>query len=155
MTTKKTDHLTATDFMMMDIHRPMTDDEVNAIHPQAGVDKSFGAEENEHGPAEGVGAPHTPRLLDPLPDNVEILDVSTSHRLQVQRVLQSALDHELDDVMVVGWVDEGPIFFLATDPSIGNAVYRLELAKQRLLAAVPDRWEMDIPTTRDLPDEPA
>jgi len=95
------------------------------------------------------------RLLDPLPENVEILDVCTSHRLQVQRVLQSALNQELDDVMVVGWKDDGPIFFLATDPSIGNAVYRLELAKQRLLAAVTDRWEVDIPTTRDIPDEPA
>jgi hypothetical protein len=95
------------------------------------------------------------RLIDPLPDNVELLNVPTSHRLQVQRVLQSALNQELDDVMVVGWRDDGPIFFLATDPSIGNSVYRLELAKQRLLAAVPDRWQADIPTTRDAPDEPA
>jgi hypothetical protein len=154
MATRKV--LNPIDFMVMDIHREMTDDEVGAIHPQAVVDKSIGAEQDQRSDAKEVGAPHPQlRLLDPLPDNVELLDVSTSHRLQVQRVLQSSLDYGLDDVMVIGWVDDGPIFFLATDPSIGNAVYRLELAKQRLLAAVPDRWEVEMCTTRDIPDEPA
>ena len=151
MVTKK---LSDIDFMMMDVHRPMTKDEIDEVNPQACVDKSV--DENPHREDESVGEHHKKlRLLDPLPDNVELLDVATSHRLQVQRVLQSALDSELDDVMVVGWVDDGPIFFLATDPSIGNSVYRLELAKARLLAAVSDRWEVDVPTTRNLPDEPA
>ena len=161
MTTKKT--LDANDFMMMDVHRPMTDEEIDEVNPQARVDKSLGlpdrdrdreCEEGVGGVPASAGEPAI-RLLDPLPQNVELLNVPTSHRLQVQRVLQAALEHGLDDVMVVGWVDDGPVFFLATDPSIGNAVYRLELAKQRLLQAVPDRWQMDVPTTRDAPDEPA
>lgn len=140
-----TEKLTSEDFTAMGVHRPLVPSEIDEVHPQANVDKTM---------ADETGKPML-RVLDPLPDNVELLDMPTSHQLQVKRVLQSALDHELDDVMVVGWVNDGPIFFLATDPSVGNAVYRLELAKQRLLAAVTDRWETEIPTTRDLPDEPA
>jgi hypothetical protein len=148
-----TTKLDAVAFAKMGVHRPMSKDDIDAIHPQAVVDKSSGAEQDNDRAAQSLGTSFTPRLLDPLPDNVELLDVATSHRLQVQRVLQSALDHGLDDVMVVGWSDDGPIFFLASDPSIGNAVYRLELAKQRLLSAVPDRWEVEMATTRDAPDD--
>ena len=124
--------------------------------PQAAMDTSTLAMQDQNNKGAGLGGAHEKlRLIDPLPENVEVLDVRTSHRLHVRRVLQSSLDHELDDVMVIGWRDDGPIFFLATDPNIGNAVYRLELAKQHLLAAVPDRWDTEIPTTRDIPDEPA
>ncbi len=149
----KPDDLSSVDFMMMDVHRPLTKEDIDEVNPQACVDKSLG--EDAHREEESVGAPRKIRLLDPLPGNVEVLDVATSHRLRVAHVLQSALDHGLDDVIVVGWADDGPIYFLSTDPSIGNSVYRLELAKQRLLAAVPDRWQVEMPTTRDAPDEPA
>ena len=154
----KPDHLTATDFMMMDVHRPMTDEDINETNSQARLDKSARTTEDEQRDASGVGsAPEKKlRVIDPLPDNVVIADVATSHHLQVQRVLQAAHDRGLDDVMVVGWHDDGEIYFLASDPSIGNAVYRLELAKQKLLSAVKDRWNMDVPETRDYePDEPA
>jgi hypothetical protein len=150
---KDTKCLTGIDFMMMDVHREL--DEEN-VHPETLVDKSARSQNNEERIDQGVGVPHKKiRLLDPLPENVELLDVSTSHRLQIQRVLQSALNHELDEVMVIGWHDDGEVFFLASDPSIGNAVYRLRCAEMKLLNAVQDRWNVDIPITRDMPDDPA
>jgi len=39
MSTKKT--LDPADFMMMDVHRPMTDDEISEVAPQAVVDKTL------------------------------------------------------------------------------------------------------------------
>lgn len=145
--------LTGIDFMMMDIHRQLDEEDV---HPETMLDKSARPQQEEHSDEEGVGVSHPKiRLLDPLPKNVEVLDVATSHRLQIQRVLQTALDNNLDDVIVIGWRDDGEIFLLNSDPSVGNSVYRLELAKMHLLKAVEDRWNVDVPTTRDLPDDPA
>lgn len=148
-TTRK---LTAIDFMMMDVHRELDKEDFD---PETMLDKSARPQQEEHRDEAGVGVSHPKiRLLDPLPENVVLADVSTSHRLQVQRVLQSALDRGLQDVMIIGWHTEEEIYFLATDPSIGNAIYRMELAKMKLLAAVEDRWNIDVPKTRDIPDEP-
>lgn len=147
-----TRNLTSIDFMMMDIHREL--DEEN-IHPQTSVDKSAGPQSEEHSDDPGVGVPYKEkRPFDPLPPNVELLDVSTSHRLQVNRVLQSAFDQDFDEVMVIGWHDDGEVFFLASDPSIGNAVYRLRCAEMKLLNAVQDRWNIETMVTRDMPDTP-
>lgn len=144
--------LSSIDFMMMDVHREL--DEEN-FHPETLLDKSARSQNNEERIDPGVGVPHKKiRLLDPLPDNVELLDVSTCHRLQVQRVLQSALNHGLDEVMVIGWHDDGEVFFLASDPSIGNAVYRLRCAEMKLLNAVQDRWNIETVMTHDMPDTP-
>lgn len=148
-TTRK---LSSIDFMMMDVHRELDKEDCD---PQTMLDKSARPQQEEHGDEEGVGVPHPKiRLLDPLPENVVLADVSTSHRLQVQRVLQSALDRGLHDVMVIGWHDEEEIYFLASDPSIGNAIYRMELAKMKLLTAVKDRWDVEGLITRDQPDTP-
>lgn len=149
-TTRK---LSGIDFMMMDVHRELDEED---FHPETLVDKSAGPQQEEHGDEAGVGVPHPKiRLLDPLPDNVVLADVSTSHKLQVQRVLQSALDRGHQDVMVIGWHPDREIYFLSTDPSIANSIYKLELAKMKLLTAVEDRWNIDIPLTRDEPDDPA
>jgi hypothetical protein len=144
--------LNAIDFMMMDVHREL--DEEN-FHPETLLDKSARPQKEEHGDDTGVGVSHPKiRLLDPLPENVEVLDVSTSHKLQVQRVLQSALDWGLQEVMVIGWHDNHEVYFLSSDPSIGNAIYRMELAKMKLLTAVKDRWNIEGLVTRDQPDTP-
>lgn len=148
-----TRNLTSIDFMMMDIHREL--DEEN-IHPQTSVDKSAGPQSEEHSDDPGVGVPYKEkRPFDPLPPNVVELDVATSHEIQVNRVLQAAFDQGLDRIAIIGWRDDDDIWFYASDPSIANNIYAMELAKMKLLAAVSDRWNVNIPETRDKPPEPA
>lgn len=149
MTTKRTDtlqeridRLVGTDFMMMDIHRPMTDAEIEEVNPQALVDKSAGTVENDDGSAAGVGASHEEepkRYTGPFvvyPDNVEVLDVNTSHELEVNRVLQSAFDNELVSVVVIGQREDGSLYLLASDPDVGSANLLCDRAKAELLDAI-------------------
>src|SRR6185503_18538514 len=82
--TTKTPRLSATDFMMMDVHEPLSPEEINEINPQAAVDKTLGAEQDEVGADEGVDS--SPARCEfcfgprPCPDhpNVEPLSVVTS-----------------------------------------------------------------------------
>lgn len=147
MTTKNLDARIAailgpTDFMMMDIHRPMTDEEIEEINPQALVDKSAGAVEDNDGEAESVGTPHEEeprRYSGPFvvfPDNVEVLDVITSQRLEVDRVLQSAHHNNLSEVVVIGIREDGELFLLASDPDVGSANILCDRAKAEFLDAV-------------------
>lgn len=148
MTTKSLDEriaavLSANDFMMMDVHRPMTDEEIKAVHPQAIVDKSLRLVTNGDGEAPGMGAPHedeqpeAPRYKGPFvefPDNVVGLDVCTSHELQVDRILQSAFDNNLASIMVIGIRDEDQeLFVLASNPDIASAVLLTERAKMHFM----------------------
>ena len=111
--------LEAADFMMMDVHRPMTDEEISAIHPQARLDKSARAFKIVDSEAESVDTPQSTRCercFGPLPcgkhpeekqyagpfvnfpENVTVADVATTHELEVNRVLQSAYDNKLSQV---------------------------------------------------------
>jgi hypothetical protein len=147
-------HLNAIDFMMMDVHRELDEEDIG--HPQTNVDKSAGPQSEGHGDEEGVGVSHAQdRPFDPLPPNVVELDVATSHKLQVNRVLQAAYDQKLDRVAIIGWHDDAEVWFYSSDPSIANSLYAMELAKMKLLTAVEDRWNVNIPETRNEPPEPA
>jgi hypothetical protein len=57
--------LYAADFLENDIHRPLTTEEINEINPQAAVDKTLGAGEDEVSADTGVDRayPHE----EPLP----------------------------------------------------------------------------------------
>ncbi len=132
MTTKRTDplqdridKLTGTDFMMMDIHRPLTLVEKQEVCPQAVVDHTE----------------EPPRYSGPFvkyPENVEVLDVNTSHELEVERVLQSAYDNKLETVLVIGQRPDGEIYFLCSDPALAEANLLCDLAKIKLMDAIKD-----------------
>jgi len=131
MTTK----LSELDFMMMDVHRPLTLIETEEVCPQAVVDHT-----DEHRPYNGPFVKY--------PENVEVLDVTTSHELEVERVLQSAHDNELECVVVVGQYDSGELYLLCSDPDVGLANLLLDRAKAELLNAVANN------TTREDPRGP-
>lgn len=139
-----TTRLSGFDFMMMDIHREMSDEEIEAVNPQALVDKSARPFKIVDRAEEGVGASHEeeqpePRYRGPFvefPDNVEALDVNTSHALQVNRVLQSAFDSDLATVVVIGMQEDGELFVLASDPDIGEANLLCDRAKKEFMDAI-------------------
>jgi hypothetical protein len=139
MTTKKLD---AIDFMMMDVHRQLTNEEISAINPQAGVDKSLRLVENDNSEAEGVGAPHEEERPEDrgyrgpfvnYPDNVAVADVATCHELDVNRVLQAAYDSGLSTVMVIGVHDDGEVYVLCSDPDVAQANLLCDRAKMHFL----------------------
>lgn len=138
MTTRKT--LEPIDFMMMDVHRPMTDEEIDEINPQARLDKSAGPEPDDDSESAGVGASHEnetykgPFIV--FPDNVAVLDVDTCHELDVDRVLQSAHDNKLARVLVIGEYEDGELYVLASDPDAGIANLMCDRAKLEFLDAV-------------------
>lgn len=153
MTTRKLNEL---DFMMMDVHRPLTNEEIAEVNPEALVDKSARPLKIVDYQEEGVGASHTcesttgdrcdicfgptpKRYAGPFvkyPDNVEVLDVNTSHELDVERVLQAAFDNKLDSVLVIGQCMDGGLFFLCSDPALAEANLLCDLAKAEIMEAV-------------------
>ena len=124
MTTKKI--LNPIDFVMMDVHRPMLNEEINEINPQARVDKSAGPVEDEHSASPEVGAsyPHEQSL----PENVAELPVETSHDIPPETILRRAFDWKLDEMVVCGIDVEGNEYVLhtSTDPAI--CVWHLQRA---------------------------
>jgi len=59
--------------------------------------------------------------------NVVILDVVTCLPIPVERILNAALEADLDTVMVVGYDKNGKFYFAGSDPSAPNKVWLLEM----------------------------
>lgn len=158
--------LEATDFMMMDVHRPMTDEEINAINPQARVDRSAWALKIVDSEAESVGPPQSTRCdrcFGPIPcdkhpeeklyagpfvnfpENVTVADVATSHELEVNRVLQSAYDNKLSQVLVLGYREDGEFWILASDPDIAEVNLLCDLAKTYFMQVLNNRTATEDP----------
>lgn len=115
--------LSPLDFMMMDVHRPLTLVEIEEVCPEATVDHTE-EPKRYNGP------------FVKYPENVEVLDVNTSHELAVERVLQSAHDNKLERVIVVGHTEDGELYVLCSDPDIGESNLLLDRAKADLLHAI-------------------
>lgn len=134
MTTTKLD---ADDFMMMDVHRPLTDEEIAQINPQALVDKSLGVE-REDGEGAGVGEPHAEEphqyrcehCFGPLPcaehANVEHLNNVTALDISPTAVLAGAHNSDLEYVIVVGMTKEGHEYFASSVADAAESVYTLQ-----------------------------
>lgn len=71
-----------------------------------------------------------------LVDNVTVLETVTSHKIQVDRVLNAALAADLTSVIVIGYDPDGNFYFSSTDPSGGSVIWDLEVAKKKLLDLV-------------------
>lgn len=142
MTTRK---LTDIDFMMMDIHRHLTGEEVAEIHPQASVDRSI-----KHVHEEAVDAPPGPRCefcFGPLPcaqhPNVEVGDFATSADISARRILAAAYNRDLEVVVVVGVTKDGKEYLACSASDIAESIYQLNRGIFRLNMVVESIKEGD------------
>ena len=66
-------------------------------------------------------------------DKVTILPVVTSLDLDVERVLQAAIDAKPNYVMVIGVNADGNLYFSSSQSDGGTALWWMEKAKKALL----------------------
>jgi hypothetical protein len=131
----KPEPLTAKDFMAMDVHRPLTDDEINATQA---VDKTIGAGEEELSDAPSVDSSVArcefcfgPRPCPQHP-NVEPLSVVTSHDMPATAVLAGAHSADLACVVVVGLTKDGHEYFASTNSDAAESMYHLQRGIHKL-----------------------
>lgn len=127
MSTRK---LNGIDFMIMDVHRSLTNDEVEEINPQAAVDKSAGPFEDEHCVAAGVDTPYPYEV--PLPDNVTIMPGVTTHDLSTEEVMRAAFNADLTEMVIVGIDEEGHEHIFRTNADLAPAMFHLQRGMHNL-----------------------
>ena len=127
MTTRKLSEL---DFMMMDVHRPLLDEEINEVNPQARLDKSARASAIVDGIEASVGAPYPYEV--PLPENVTVLPGVTSHDLTAQEILRNAFDANMTEMVICGIDEDGKEHLLRTNADLAPAAFHLQRAMHNL-----------------------
>ena len=68
-----------------------------------------------------------------LVDKVTILSTTTTLDLDVERVLQAAIDAKLKQVWVIGENTDGGLYFSSSVSDGGNALWWMEKAKRALM----------------------
>ena len=68
-----------------------------------------------------------------LVDKVIVLPVTTTLDLNVERVLQAAIDAKLKQVWVIGENEDGGLYFSSSVSDGGNALWWMEKAKRALM----------------------
>jgi len=68
--------------------------------------------------------------------NVIDLPVITTLDLPPSRVLEAAIEADLQDAIVVGYDAEGEFYFAASKADGGDVLWLLELAKKQLLETI-------------------
>ena len=63
------------------------------------------------------------------------LDCPTRLDIPVERVLQSALESDLNRVMLIGWNKDDEFYFAASFADGGDALWLMEHAKNALISA--------------------
>lgn len=66
-------------------------------------------------------------------DNVVILPVATRLDIPAERVLNGALDADLDRCFVIGRTRDGEFYFASTTSDGGTVIWDMEIAKSELL----------------------
>lgn len=121
--------LTGIDFMMMDIHRQLDEEDV---HPETLLDKSARPQQEEHSDEESVGVSHArcEFCFGPLPctdhPNVEPLDNITRLNLNPTHVLAQAHGAGLKNVVVVGEMENGDEYFASSVADGALSMYLLQ-----------------------------
>ena len=67
-------------------------------------------------------------------DNVVVADIPTTLDLPTERILQAAIDANLDRVLVLGFTKEGDMYAAASFADAAVMVYLMERFKHELLA---------------------
>lgn len=136
--TTTTPKLNAIHFMMLDVHEPLSSEEINSINPQAAVDKSAGVADDEAGSDEDAGGP-PPRCdvcFAPMPcadhANVAQIDVVTSLDIDPVAVLAGAHNVGLAEVVIVGFTEDGKEYFASSISDAGQSMYHLQRGIYRL-----------------------
>ena len=116
-----------------------------ALHPEAGVDKTLSLEAPEspestrcntcfgprpcpeHDPAQALPAEVAEGLeeLEELPSNVTLLNCTTRKDIPVDRILQGAKEAGLEEVVVVGFTKEGEEYLASSTASIQSTLFNL------------------------------
>jgi hypothetical protein len=65
--------------------------------------------------------------------DVIMLDMVTRLDIPVERVLENAKDLVKDTVVVIGWDEDGGLYFASSKADGGDVLWLLEKAKQALL----------------------
>lgn len=144
--------LSSLDFMMMDVHRPLLNEEIEAINPEALVDKSLRVVQNDDSEAPGVGTPHEEKYsarcefcFGPMPcpkhPNVEPLDIITSLDLNATQVLAAAHGAGLKEVVVVGMKHDGTEYFASNISDAAPSMYHLQRGIYKLNKVVDGEYE--------------
>jgi hypothetical protein len=66
-------------------------------------------------------------------DNVIDLPVVTSLDIPVERILNGAIEANLDTAIVIGWQEDGEFYFAGSSGDAAQTLLLLELAKRELL----------------------
>lgn len=66
-------------------------------------------------------------------DNVEYLDMATTLDLPVDRVIKGALEKDLEQVVVIGWDEEGNLYLASSTGRQADIVHLLEFSKLAIL----------------------
>jgi hypothetical protein len=112
--------------MMMDVHEPLSTEEIDEINPQAAVDKTLGAVEDEVGDDTSVDRAYPYEV--PLPENVEYIPTETSNNLPAEHVLRNAFDSKLVDLVICGIDEDGNEYVLRTNTDPAESVWHLQRA---------------------------
>jgi len=62
----------------------------------------------------------------------------TRIELPAERVLEGAKAHDLKTAVVMGWTQEGDVYFASTTSDGGDVMWLMEWAKKALLDAIDD-----------------
>lgn len=62
-----------------------------------------------------------------------IWDGVTKHDLPCDRVLQSAIEAGVTEVVICGFGKDGEFYFASNKADAGDVIYHLEMAKKKLL----------------------
>lgn len=160
MTIKKLSDATlqGLDFMMMDVHRPLTNAEIKEVNPQAAVDKSAGPRIKIVDSDEaGLGASHTCEAkpgstrcdvcFGPMPceqhANIEHLKTVTSLDISATSILARAHDAGLTEVVIVGMREDGREYFASNISDAAATMYHLQRGIYKLNQVVDGEYEDD------------
>jgi hypothetical protein len=65
--------------------------------------------------------------------DVVVLDVETTLPIPSERVLRKAIDADVRDVVVIGYDENGLLYFAAANPDVAQDLWLLKLAERWLL----------------------
>lgn len=76
-----------------------------------------------------------PKVLLREEGNIKFLPVVTKLEVPVDRVIASAVDANLQDILIIGFDEQGDFYFASSNPNGPDTLWLLELARVRLMRA--------------------
>ena len=121
------------------LHRPLVKSEIDNIHPQAVVDKSEVPASFEH-------KMEVEPVFEKFPENVQLLDVNTSHDIPPARCLQAAYEAGLVEVVIAGVDKDGRMFLARSAADMATSVFHVQRAMHTLMQELDEIERTEIPS---------